>query len=57
MPTDRLWTKEYAKDPALVNKEKVARLMEMGFSEAVAKDALTKNGYNEEAAVLSLLGK
>jgi ubiquitin-conjugating enzyme (huntingtin interacting protein 2) len=52
----KLWTKTYAKDPEEINKEKVQKLMEMGFPEDKVRDALTKAGWNEETAIASLIG-
>ena len=46
----------YAKDPAIVHKEKIAKLMEMGFTEEQAKAALEKAGWSEEDAVNALMG-
>lgn len=54
--TARSWTKTYAKDIAVLHKEKVISLMAMGFTEAQSTEALEKNGWNEEAAINSLVG-
>ena len=54
--TAKDWTKKFAKDPAVVHAEKLKKLMEMGFSEEVAKGALEKQGWDEDAAVNSLIG-
>ncbi len=39
-----------------INKGKVNRLMEMGFSEEMVSAALKKSGFDEEKALESLLG-
>lgn len=52
----RTWTKEYARDPTLVHADKLKKLQDMGFTEEMAKAALEKNGWDEDAAVNSLLG-
>ena len=48
------WVNKYASPQ--VNKGKVNRLMEMGFSEEVATNALLSTGYDEEKALEKLLG-
>jgi ubiquitin-conjugating enzyme (huntingtin interacting protein 2) len=53
--TAREWTKKYAKDPAIVHKEKIDRLIEMGFPEKVARETLEKFAWSEADAVNSLL--
>eukprot|EP00831_Metopus_contortus_P014425 TRINITY_DN1596_c0_g4_i5.p3 TRINITY_DN1596_c0_g4~~TRINITY_DN1596_c0_g4_i5.p3 ORF type:complete len:131 (-),score=19.14 TRINITY_DN1596_c0_g4_i5:28-420(-) len=50
------WTKLYAKSPEIIHKEKIAKLVELGFSEDKCKKALEETGYNEEAAINSLIG-
>ena len=52
----RTWTKNYARDIALVQADKVKKLMDMGFTETQAKEALEKYGWDEDSAVNSLLG-
>jgi ubiquitin-conjugating enzyme (huntingtin interacting protein 2) len=54
--TAREWTKAYVKDPAIAHAERIKRLMEMGFSEQIAKETLEKYGWSEEDAINSLLG-
>lgn len=54
--TAREWTRQYAKDPEDVYREKVQRLAEMGFDEATARNALEQVGWDESAALNSLLG-
>ena len=51
----RTWTQTFAKDPDELCKGKVKKLVDMGFPEAKAKEALAKNGFNEEAAINALL--
>jgi ubiquitin-conjugating enzyme (huntingtin interacting protein 2) len=52
----REWTQQYAKDPAEIFEEKVARLMEMGFSEDSSREALQRASGDEATALNSLLG-
>lgn len=54
--TAKDWTKNYAKDPSIIHAEKISKLMEMGFTEEIAKAALEKNAWDEIAAANSLLG-
>ena len=53
--TAREWTKNYAKDPVIIHKEKIDRLIEMGFPEKVARETLEKFGWSESDAINSLL--
>eukprot|EP01022_Parablepharisma_sp_SALTPOND_P033815 TRINITY_DN89713_c1_g1_i1.p1 TRINITY_DN89713_c1_g1~~TRINITY_DN89713_c1_g1_i1.p1 ORF type:complete len:262 (+),score=0.97 TRINITY_DN89713_c1_g1_i1:112-786(+) len=55
--TAKEWTKKYAKDPSEIHAEKVKKLMEIGFPEEIAKAALEKHGWDEDAAVNSLIGQ
>jgi ubiquitin-conjugating enzyme (huntingtin interacting protein 2) len=52
--TAKLWTEEYANPQKLTNK-KLKNLMDMGFDEKSAMDALTKTGMDEEKAINLLL--
>jgi ubiquitin-conjugating enzyme (huntingtin interacting protein 2) len=52
--TARFWTESYAKES---NKdEAIDRVCEMGFDRDSARAALEKHGWDESAAVNSLLG-
>ena len=52
--TAKEWTMTHA-NPDSVEKSKISKLMEMGFDEAVSRAALEKNGWDENAAINSLL--
>ena len=54
--TAKTWTKNYAKDPLVVHAEKIKKLVDMGFPEAKSKEALEKNGWDEDAAINSMFG-
>jgi len=53
--TAKFWTESYASSAPGVDA-KLQRVMEMGFAEAEAREALEKHGGDENAAVNSLLG-
>jgi len=52
--TAKFWTDTYAKETS--KEDAVARVCEMGFSKDSAKAALDRCGWDESAAVNSLLG-
>lgn len=52
--TAKYWTDLYANPEKILNS-KVANLMEMGFTEDQAKDALAKSGGDVEKALNSLI--
>jgi ubiquitin-conjugating enzyme (huntingtin interacting protein 2) len=52
--TAKYWTDLYANPEKILNS-KVTKLLEMGFSEDQAKDALAKNGGDVEKALNFLL--
>lgn len=52
--TARQWTAEYA-DPERLKKDKVAKIMEMGFSEEQAVQALEQVGWDEAEAIQMLI--
>ncbi|KAJ7530905.1 hypothetical protein O6H91_14G024200 [Diphasiastrum complanatum] len=52
--TARYWTETFARRPSLDIQEKVAKLIEMGFSEEAAKNALQTCGGDENAALEKL---
>ncbi|KAL1814560.1 hypothetical protein DCAR_0518717 [Daucus carota subsp. sativus] len=52
--TARYWTEAYAKSSSVGIEEKVRRLVEMGFPEVMAKDALDAVGGDENAALEKL---
>jgi ubiquitin-conjugating enzyme (huntingtin interacting protein 2) len=52
--TAKLWTDEYANPKKVINK-KLQRLVDMGFEEKKALDALSKNNMDEEKAINALL--
>jgi ubiquitin-conjugating enzyme (huntingtin interacting protein 2) len=52
--TAKEWTMTHA-NPDSVEKSKISKLLEMGFDEAVSRAALEKNGWDENAAINSLL--
>jgi len=52
--TAKFWTDTYAKETS--SDDAIARICDMGFSKDSAKDALEKCGWDESAAVNSLLG-
>jgi ubiquitin-conjugating enzyme (huntingtin interacting protein 2) len=54
--TARQWVAEFARDLDEVKQEKVAHIIEMGFEEAVARQALETAGWDESVALNSLLG-
>ena len=49
------WTEKYA-NPAAVENAKISKLTDMGFTPEQAREALVKVGWDEEAAINSLLG-
>ena len=49
------WTEKYA-NPAAVENAKISKLTDMGFTNEQAREALVKVGWDEEAAINSLLG-
>ena len=51
----KAWTQKYANPTALENS-KIKKLTEMGFTDAQARAALEKVGWDEEAAIVALLG-
>jgi ubiquitin-conjugating enzyme (huntingtin interacting protein 2) len=52
--TAKFWTESYAKPTS--KEDAISRVCEMGFDRESARKALEKSGWNEEAAVNSLLG-
>lgn len=52
--TAKFWTDSYAKETS--KDDAVARVSEMGFSKESAREALERCGWDESAAVNSLLG-
>jgi len=52
--TAKFWTETYAKETS--KDDAIARVCEMGFDRESAKKALEKHGWDESAAVNSLLG-
>lgn len=56
MGTARYWTESFAKRGALGIKEKLVKLVEMGFSEDTARVALENCGGDENAALEKLCG-
>ena len=52
--TAKFWTDSYAKETS--KDDAVKRVCEMGFSAEDARDALKRTGWDESAAVNSLLG-
>jgi len=52
--TAKFWTDTYAKETS--KEEAISRVSEMGFSASSAKKALESCGWDESAAVNSLLG-
>lgn len=52
--TAKLWTDEYANPKKVVNK-KLQKLIDMGFEEKKALEALTKSNMDEEKAINTLL--
>lgn len=48
------WTESYAKE--VTPEDKVAHIMEMGFEEEVARDALARYDFDENMAINFLLG-
>ena len=52
--TAKFWTESYAKEKG--KDDMVNKICEMGFSAADARKALEKSGWDEQAAVNSLLG-
>jgi len=54
MKTAKFWTDSYAKESS--KDDLVEKICEMGFSPSDAKKALETHGWDEQAAVNSLLG-
>jgi len=52
--TAKFWTETYAKETS--KEDAISRVCDMGFDRAQAKKALEKHGWDESAAVNSLLG-
>jgi ubiquitin-conjugating enzyme (huntingtin interacting protein 2) len=52
--TARYWTETFAKRGSLGIQEKLAKLVEMGFSEDIARSALDSCGGDENAALEKL---
>ena len=52
--TAKFWTEMYANETS--KDDAIARVCEMGFDRDSAKKALEKHGWDESAAVNSLLG-
>lgn len=52
--TAKQWTTEYA-DPERLKKDKIAKIMEMGFSEEQAIQALEQVGWDEAEAIQALI--
>jgi ubiquitin-conjugating enzyme (huntingtin interacting protein 2) len=52
--TGKMWTENYAKNVA---EKKIKEIMEMGFSEEDAKQALQKNDFDLEKSVNYLVSK
>jgi ubiquitin-conjugating enzyme (huntingtin interacting protein 2) len=52
--TARYWTETFAKRGSLGIQEKLAKLVEMGFSEDIARNALDSCGGDENAALEKL---
>ena len=53
--TAREWTKNYA-DPSKIQKDKIAKIAEMGFPEEQARAVLEKVGWDEQEAIQKLIG-
>merc|ERR1711933_70755 len=54
--TAKYWTDTFAQENTTSNEQKVANMMEMGFTAEQSMEALTKYGYDETLALNSLLG-
>lgn len=54
--TAKLWTNEYA-NPEKVKNQKLKNLLEMGFDEKKAMEALTKSNMDESKAINLLLSE
>jgi uncharacterized UBP type Zn finger protein len=52
--TAKTWTENYAKEVTV--KDKIARLMEMGFDETICEEALNRYDGDESLALNYLLG-
>lgn len=48
------WTENYAKE--ITNEDKIAKIMEMGFPEDVAREALARYDFDANMAINFLLG-
>jgi len=48
------WTENYAKE--ITNEDKLAKIMEMGFPEDVAREALARYDFDANMALNFLLG-
>lgn len=53
--TAKQWTEQHAVDEATLQQQKVQRLVDMGFEEATARNVLQEMGWDEQAAVNSLI--
>ena len=53
--TAKQWTEQYAIDPEIVKRQKIQRLMDMGFDETQAQSTLQQVGWDEQAAVNQLI--
>jgi len=54
--TAKFWTDSYATESSTCKDELVDKICEMGFSADDARKALETHGWDEQAAVNSLLG-
>lgn len=54
--TAREWTERHARDLGIVFSEKLGRLLEMGFGEDEAREALERACGDENVALTALLG-
>ena len=52
--TAKEWTLKYA-NPEAMEKLKIGQLLEMGFEEDIARAALEKHNWDEQAAIHSLI--
>jgi uncharacterized UBP type Zn finger protein len=52
--TAKTWTENFARE--VTQDDKVKKLMEMGFSEEMCKEALARYDYDENLALNYLLG-
>ena len=52
--TAKKWTQDFA-NPDKINKEKIQKLTDMGFTEEQAVAALEKTGWDEDQAIQALI--